>query len=105
MAKTAVYRIIRVVDFVNKIHADVCEDGNLSILMAARQELERTDYSDAIALRDAAFALAAMVESRLLELAPDMETRNSYGTPGGCETHNVVGCARCAVVVVDEGGR
>jgi hypothetical protein len=64
-----VFRIARVVDFINRVHAAVCDDDRLSILIASRQELERMDYARAIALREGAFALQAMVETRLLELS------------------------------------
>jgi hypothetical protein len=64
--KEPVYRIQRVVTFATRIHADVCDDARLSILAAARMEVDRMDYREALALREAALALQAMIETRLL---------------------------------------
>jgi len=61
----------RVVAFATRIHADVCDDARLSILAAAREELDRMDYREALALREAAIALQAMIETRLLAVVDE----------------------------------
>lgn len=74
MAKQIVYRFAGVVDFVNRVQADVCNDDRLSLLMGARQELERMPYPDLLTLRDAALALSSMVETALMEKGAEIDT-------------------------------
>lgn len=69
-AAAPIPRIIRVIDFSTQVHAAVCDNDKLSVLDASRQALAEMDRDQALALRDAAIALQAMVETRLLVDVP-----------------------------------
>lgn len=66
-AEQPIPRIIQVLDFMVAIHAAVCSNDRLSVLLGTRQELACMDYHEVVALRDGAFALQALCETRLME--------------------------------------
>lgn len=68
MADALIPRIARALDFMVAVHAEVSNNDKASILSAARAELDTLTYDEVIALRESAFAMAAMCETRLLDI-------------------------------------
>lgn len=73
MADVLIPRIVRALDFFVAVHAEVSNNDRASILSAARAELGTMTHDDVTRLRESAFALAAMCETRLLGIIAQVD--------------------------------
>jgi len=74
MTNALIPRIARALDFMVAVHAEVSNNDRASILSAARAELDTMTHAEVSALRASAFALAAMCETRLLDIVAQIES-------------------------------